>query len=284
MTVASRPGLGATRFGLPRLARGARRLLPDPLAIVGLLGLFVLWYVAHYVIGKYMPPPHDVLSAGAVHLVHSDYFVGLGLPPGGYMPHLMSTTFTVLVGVALGGLIGTMSGLMSARSSIVLQVMEPIVSVLGTVPILVAAPFFLIWFGIAASSKIILVAFYSAVVLHIYAFRAIGHVNPRYVEYALTLGASRQRAFWRVSLPAAVPELFGGIRTAFGAAWGLAAIAELLGALRGIGRVIIASWGVYDVTIMMAGILWLGIIAMILDALIVAARAYLTRWAPTSTA
>jgi taurine transport system permease protein len=80
-----------------------------------------------------------------------------------------------------------------------------------------------------------------------------------------------------------VPELFGGFRTAFGSAWGLAAIAELLGALRGIGRVIIASWGVFDITIMMAGILWLGIIAMIIDAGIVALRGYVTRWSDTQS-
>lgn len=251
---------------------------PDPLAIIGLAGLIVLWYLAHAVIGKFMPPPHAVISAGLVNFFESDYFIGLGLPAGGYLPHLVSTTVTVLIGVVLGGLIGTITGLLAARSHVAFQIFDPIVSILGTVPILVAAPFFLIWFGLAASTKIILVGFYTAVVLHIYAYRAIGHVNPRLVEYARTLGASEHRAFWLVSLPACVPELFGGLRTAFGSAWGLAAIAELLGALRGIGRVIIASWGVFDVTIMMAGILWLGIIAMLLDAGIVALRNYVTRW------
>lgn len=273
---------GSLRPALPRRAPAwLVRLRPDPLIFIGLGGLMLAWYLAHAAIGTYMPPPHVVIGAGFQHLFESDYFVGLGLPAGGYVPHLVSTTATVLLGVAIGGAIGTLTGLLSARSNVVLQIMDPVVSILGTVPILVAAPFFLIWFGLAASTKIILVAFYSAVVLHIYAYRAIGHVHPSYVEYALTLGASRSRAFWRVSLPACVPELFGGLRTAFGAAWGLAAIAELLGALRGIGRVIITSWGVYDVTIMMAGILWIGVIAMVLDAAIVALRSAMTRWAQT---
>jgi ABC-type nitrate/sulfonate/bicarbonate transport system permease component len=84
--------------------------------------------------------------------------------------------------------------------------------------------------------------------------------------------------FANVSFPACVPEIFGGIRTAFASAWGLAAIAELLGALRGVGRALIAFWGVFDVAAMMASILWLGIIATVLDALIVALRRYATRW------
>lgn len=273
----AKPDLGPIR------GTTARAWRPDPLAIIGVAGLVLLWYLGHAVIGKFMPPPHTVIAAGFFHLFESDYFIGLGLPPGGYLPHLISTTTTVLLGVVIGGLLGIVTGLLSARSFVALQIFDPIVSILGTVPILVAAPFFLIWFGLAASTKVVLVGFYTAVVLHIYAYRAIGHVNPTLIEYARTLGASERRAFWQVALPACIPELFGGLRTAFGSAWGLAAIAELLSALKGIGRVIIASWGVFDITIMMAGILWLGIIAMLLDAGIVVLRNHLVRWADTKS-
>jgi ABC-type nitrate/sulfonate/bicarbonate transport system permease component len=237
-----------------------------------------VWYGAHLTIGRYMPAPHTVVAVGFANLFDSFYFTGLGLPAGGYLPHLLSTTKTVLIGVLIGGLIGTVTGFGAATSGVVRKIMDPIVSILGTVPILVAAPFFLIWFGLAASSKIILVGFYSGVVLHIYAFRSVAHVNPRYGEYARTLGADRLRVFRRVTVPATVPELFGGLRTAFASAWGLAAIAELMGALYGVGRVIIATWGVYDVTAMLAGILWLGIIAMALDALLVLGRGWVLRW------
>jgi ABC-type nitrate/sulfonate/bicarbonate transport system permease component len=252
--------------------------LVDPLAILGCALFIGLWYVAHFAIARYMPAPHEVLYMGVANLFESFYFTGLGLPPGGYLPHLISTTRTVLIGVAVGGAIGTMTGLAAAESAVARKIMDPIVSILGTVPILVAAPFFLIWFGLAPASKIILVGLYSAVVLHIFAFRSVGHVNPRYGEYARTLGGSPLTVFRRVTVPAVVPELFGGLRTAFGAAWGLAAIAELMGALHGVGRVIIATWGVYDITAMLAGIIWLGIIAMVLDAAIVVARRWVLRW------
>ena len=68
-------------------------------------------------------------------------------------------------------------------------------------------------------------------VLHIYAERSLDNLNPRFREYAETLGAGRRLTLWAVVLPGVLPELFGGFRTALGAAWGLATIAELLGAL-----------------------------------------------------
>ncbi len=253
--------------------------MPDPLAIVGFVLLLALWQLAHYAVGKYFPPPLAVAKAAVTHFSSSRYFTGLGLPAGGYVPHLVSTTITVFFGVLAGAVVGSATGLASALMPVARQIFAPIVSILGTVPILVAAPFFLIWFGLAESSKVILVAFYSAVVLHIYAERSVRNLNPRYREYAGTLGADPRLTFRAVVLPAVMLELFGGLRTALGAGWGLAAIAELLGALYGVGRVIIATWAVYDVAAMMAGILMLAIIATAMDGLLVLLRRWVTRWA-----
>jgi ABC-type nitrate/sulfonate/bicarbonate transport system permease component len=262
--------------------RGAaswRRLLPDPLSLLGFVLLLGLWQLAHYGVGNYFPSPLAVARAAVVNFSASHYFTGLGLPEGGYLPHLLSTTLTVLAGITVGGVIGTATGLASAANGTARQIFAPLVAILGTVPILVAAPFFLIWFGLAESSKVILVGFYSGVVLHIYAERSLDNLNPRFREYAETLGAGRRLTLWAVVLPGVLPELFGGFRTALGAAWGLATIAELLGALHGVGRVIIATWAVYDIAAMMAAILMLALIATVLDSTVMALRRWVTRWA-----
>lgn len=249
------------------------------MALLGFALFLGLWQLAHYGVGRYFPPPLAVAEAAVVNFAASRYFAGLGLPEGGYLPHLVSTTITIFFGVLAGALVGTATGLASALGRVAAQIFSPIVSILGTVPILVAAPFFLIWFGLAESSKLILVGFYSAVVLHIYAERSVRNLNPRYREYAGTLGADGRLAFQAVVLPAVMLEIFGGLRTALGAGWGLAAIAELLGALHGVGRVIIATWAVYDVAAMMAGILMLAVIATAMDGLVVLLRRWVTRWA-----
>ena len=251
------------------------------LNLVG-VALFLLgWQGAHVLVGQYLPPPAVVIQAAYQNLWSSPHFVGLGLPAGGYWPHLVSTTGTAILGYDIGGLVGAASGLVSAHSSTAFQITRPLVGVLGTVPIPVASPFFfLIWFGVSDTAKIILVCLYSAVVLHLYALRAVEHLHPSFQEYARTLGAGPRRIFFWVSLPGCMPELFGGLRTALGAAWGLAAITELLGTDRGIGRVIITTWGVQDITLMMAGLLLLCLVALAADALLMAARRHVTRWMP----
>lgn len=255
----------------------------DPTKLVGVGVFFAVWYLGHFFIGPYLPMPHVVIGTALQNLVSSTYFVGIGLPEGGYFPHLVSTTRTALLGCLLGGTIGILSGLLSAHSMVIYQITRPIAAFLGTIPILVAAPFFLIWFGVSDMAKIVLVAFYSAVALHINALRAVEILPPHYIDYARTLGARPDTVFWRISFPGSVPQLFGGLRNALGAAWGLAAITEILGTQHGLGRVIIATWSVQDITTMMGGLFLLSLIAVVADAILMAARARALRWADTDT-
>ena len=100
----------------------------------------------------------------------------------------------------------------------------------GTVPILIAAPFLLIWFGVGRASAVSLVAFYVAVILYLFAERAARNLDPDLREFCAD---ARRRtgaaSFATSSSRATVPEILGGFRIALAGAWGLEAVAELLG-------------------------------------------------------
>jgi ABC-type nitrate/sulfonate/bicarbonate transport system permease component len=251
---------------------------------IGLLGIAIaiaIWELAAEAMGRYFPAPLAVLDNALGNFAGSRYLRSLGLPEGGYLPHLLYTTRTVIVGVLAGFTLGLVSGFASWRWRVADEVIDPVISIFGTLPIIVAAPFFLIWFGLVAFAQIILVAFYTFMILHVFVLRAARNVDVKYIESARTLGAGGATIFRAVILPAALPEIFGGIRVAFASAWGLACIAELLGAQYGVGRVIVSLAAVYDVVGMMALVVLLGLIAVVLDGVIVAVRAYVTRWAQT---
>ena len=74
------------------------------------VALFLLgWQGADVLVGQYLPPPAVVIQAAYQNLWSCPHFVGLGLPAGGYWPHLVSTTGTAILGCAIGGLVGTAS-------------------------------------------------------------------------------------------------------------------------------------------------------------------------------
>jgi ABC-type nitrate/sulfonate/bicarbonate transport system permease component len=267
---------GAVGWGRWRFAR-----VIDPVGILGIVLTMALWYLIAWLVGKNVPFPHQVIENAAGSLFSSDYLPGIGLPRGGYFPHLAYTFRNVMIGGGIGAVVGILSGLLSFESRIADQITDPIVSLLGTVPIVVAAPFFLLWFGISASSQIALVAFYTAIVLHVFTFRGVSNQPAYFQEYAATLGAPKRLTFFVVRLPGALPEIFGGLRIALGAAWGLAAVTEMLGANFGTGRVIVALRSVYDLTGIVTVVVLLGIIAAVMDGLLQLLRSWATRWAAT---
>jgi ABC-type nitrate/sulfonate/bicarbonate transport system permease component len=135
----------------------------------------------------------------------------------------------------------------------------------GTVPILVAAPFLLIWFGVGRSSAVCLVIFYVTVILYLFAQRAASNLNPIYEEFARTLGATQRRIVVDLLIPATVPEILGGLRIALAGAWGLEAVSELLGSQEGVGKVLEVLAGATDAEGIMANLLMLGLVAVIID-------------------
>jgi len=252
------------------------------ISALGLALTIALWEFAAQSLGRYFPSPLAAVGNIVDNFGDSRYLRSLGLPQGGYLPHLIYTTRTVVVGVILGCALGLAAGLASFRWRVAEQAIDPIITIFGTLPILVAAPFFLIWFGLVPAAQIILVTFYTFMVFYVYVLRAARNVDIKYLEYARTLGARDGLSFRKVIVPAALPEAFGGLRVAFSAAWGLAAIAELLGAQFGVGRAIVSLAAVYDVTGILALILLVGLCALVLDGLLVLLRAYLTRWSATA--
>ena len=81
-----------------------------------------------------------------------------------------------------------------------------------------------------------------------------------------------------VLIPATVPQILGGLRIALAGAWGLEAIAELLGAQQGMGKIIEVLAGATDVEGIMAALLLLGVAAIMADALAASAVARLAPW------
>jgi len=255
----------------------ARRI--DVLGLLGLLLFVVLWQLLTYVIPRFsLPTPLDVARRVVEDFILADYLVAYGLPATGLLDSMLYTTTNVLIAVVIGGAVGTVFGLIAARFELARAILDPVTMTAGTVPILVLAPFFLIWFGIGRVSSVLLVVIYVAVILYIYAQRAADNLDPVYEDAAYTLGASRRRAVWDVLIPGTVPQILGGIRIALAGAWGLEAIAELLGSQHGIGKIVQVLAGSTDILGIFAALLVLGVVAVLFDALAALLFSHLAGW------
>lgn len=271
------PRLRSSRTGLLRWARSV-----DVFGLLGLVLLVVSWWLVTRVVSRTaVPLPQDVFRRVGEDFFGAPELALYGVGQNGLLDSMIYTVENVLFAVAVGGTIGTLAGLSSARIRIVREVIDPIVLTAGTIPILVTAPFFLIWFGVGRASGVLLVVLYVSTILYIFAQRAADNLDPVFEDAARTLGASRRHMTRDVLIPGTVPEILGGVRIALAGAWGLEAIAELLGLPNGIGKIIQVLAQQTDAEGIMAALVFLGAVAVVFDGLTAAGFRWLTRWSRT---
>jgi sulfonate transport system permease protein len=153
--------------------------------------------------------------------------------------HSSLTLFRLLLGLTLGAIGGTGLGLLLSWSPIVRRLSAAPLHVLRMCPLLAVVPLFQFWFGTSNQGAILFIAYGVGVIYLVGTINAISNVPNRYVEYALTLGASRLRIYTSIVLPAILPELFSSIFVTLGLAWSAVIGAEYVGVDSGIGRMII---------------------------------------------
>jgi ABC-type nitrate/sulfonate/bicarbonate transport system permease component len=253
---------------------------PILLQVLGFFIAVALWAAFARYKGITVPTPGAVVRDVRDNFVNSAYLEAHNFGSG-YWYDVLYTTKNVLLGVSLGTAIGVSLGLISIPVPVVSQVLNPIAATFGAAPIFVAAPFFLIWFGVVATAQVLMVTFYTALLLYIFSRRAAENVPVEYVESAWSLGAGRFDVFRLVYVPGTVPELIGGFRIALAGAWGLEAIAELLGAQHGVGFLINYYAAVYGMVGMVSLTLLLGCVAIVFDGLVVLGSRVLLRWTAT---
>jgi ABC-type nitrate/sulfonate/bicarbonate transport system permease component len=245
---------------------------------VALVGLWWVVTALGLVDPVFLPPPNQVAQAIADNLFASTYIENYNLGSGGIAGSMVYTITNIVIALVISCVAGTVLGLVSARLDLVRAVLDPIMLTVGTLPVLVTAPFFLIWFATDRSAQVLLLLVYQVTIIYLFTQRAVGNLDPIYESAARTLGASRGKILRDVYLVGTLPEMLGGIRIALAGAWGLEAIAELLGAPEGIGRIIQALGGASDVPTIMATILVLAIVAVGVDAIVAGVFGYITRW------
>lgn len=277
-SLASHGPTKSARRGLlgPQLPRRLGDLL------LGLIGLALLiaawWLLSTQMQAVQLPAPDVVWQAMWNNLWEMPALSYATFQSGGIADGLVYTTQNVFIGVGLGLALGLATGLLMGRVRIADGLLEPVLVMLGTVPVLIMLPFIVTWFGTARLAQTGLVIFFTFVTIAAVVRNAVGNVAGSYEQSATALGATRSMVLRDVVLPAIVPEILGAVRVCFAAGWGFEAIAEILGAQHGIGR-IIQTMGTQSATPeLMASVLWLAVVAVLVDGLLVLIGRWAIRW------
>lgn len=186
--------------------------------------------------------------------------------------------YRVLLGFALGSIVGIPLGYAMGLNGWFRGWFDPIVEFMRPVPPLALIPLIIIWFGIWETGKISLLFLAALWIMVIAARSGVSGVRISKVHAAYSLGASKSQLLWKVIVPNSLPEIFTGARVAMGVCWGTVVAAELVAAEKGAGKMIIAASKFQNTDIVIMGIILIGIIGYGIDILMRVAEGYLVPW------
>ncbi|MFX4299464.1 MULTISPECIES: ABC transporter permease [Roseobacteraceae] len=192
--------------------------------------------------------------------------------------HLSYSLFRVIVGFALGALVGIPLGYAMGLSNWFRGWFDPIVEFMRPVPPLALIPLVIIWAGIGEQGKIILLFLAALWIMAIGARSGVSGVKITKVHAAYSLGASKWQILRHVIIPNSLPEIFTAARVAMGVCWGTVVAAELVAAEKGVGKMIVAASKFQDTDIVLMGIILIGIIGFGIDMLMRWAERVLVPW------
>lgn len=107
---------------------------------------------------------------------------------------------------------------------------------------------------------------------------ALDGIPTEYLKIARNLGTSRIRMWWYIRLPAIIPGTMTAIRMSFFGAWMAVLAGEMAGLNSGLGYMIIMAQQMYNMKLVMIGILTIGFIGFVIDRLLLLINARLLRW------
>ena len=206
---------------------------PVPIRIAigaGLIAVILLvwWFVTRGDATTAIVSPSKLPSPGAV-------FGSLGALAGNLGGAVVETLKRVFLGVLLASVVGIVLGVFAGTNRAIGSAVAPVVIFLRSIPMGAMLPLMLMLFATGEEMKVMFIFF--AIVAFVFSdtVKAISIVPERYVETALTLGASNRQILFKVLIPLALPDIVTSLRFLFGLALGYVMIAEAIATSTGIG-------------------------------------------------
>jgi NitT/TauT family transport system permease protein len=196
--------------------------------------------------------------------------------------HLWVTLLETVLAFAIGTSAGLGMGMWLALSPMAAAIFDPYIKGLNSMPRVILAPIFAVWFGLGIASKVALGFTLVFFIVFFNVYQGVREVSPTVLANARMLGANQRHLLRHVYLPSAMSWVFSSLHTSVGLAFVGAVVGEYLGSSRGVGYLILQAEGTFDINTVMAGILVLTAFALVLDWIVGIGERRLMKWQPRS--
>lgn len=200
-----------------------KRIIPWIIPIV----IILIWQMVtmnEWVSTRLVPAPLTVLTSFYNLIVSGELFY-----------HMKISLARALIGLAIGGGIGFILGIVNGLSRFSYLFTDTSLQMIRNIPNLALIPLVIVWFGIDEGAKIFLVAIGVMFPIYINTLHGIKNIDAGMIEMGRMYKLKGWKLFKEILLPGALPSIFVGLRYALGIMWITLIVAETIATSRGVG-------------------------------------------------
>lgn len=221
-----------------------------------------------------LPPPSETIP----YLLQGPAPAGIGSQRTTFLGAIVDTLSRVAIGYLLGIFAAMVLGALIVRYKPLRYLCYPIVQTLAPVSPVAWIPFAIALVGIGSPAAVFVVFMAIFGSMTVSAVAAFDGVPAEMLKVGRSLGTSGGRMWTRVIIPAAAPSLMVMARMSFFAAWMAVLAGEMAGINSGLGYLIILGQQMYNMKLVMVGIITIGILGFIIDRLLLLIQRRLLWW------
>lgn len=204
------------------------------LGLVPIIVLLAIWWYATSGPAEYravsptiLPSPVEVLSSAPELVNRRELF-----------HHARVSLVRVAAGFGAAVVVVVPLAVLMGAFGLPRSMFAPVTTASGYIPIATLVPLTMAWFGTDEKQKIVFLAMAFAVYLLPMVLKAVDNVPEVYLRTSYTLGSSRLQTIFKVLIPVAMPDIWHGMRLAFGVGWTYLVLAEVVDMQYGLGALV----------------------------------------------
>jgi sulfonate transport system permease protein len=191
---------------------------------------------------------------------------------------IRASVFIIAQAFLYGASLGVGLGFAAGLSRRVELFFSGTINTLRHIPSVAWIPLVVVWLGLGAPAKIVVLAKSIFIPVFLNTLQAIRGVDQNFIELAQALKLSRWQLIRRVVFPAILPVVMVTLRYSVGLSWALVVIAEGISGLEGLGFLIFRAQNLLMTDQLLVCMVLIGFIGYVLDRLLYLAQRRLLRW------
>ncbi|WP_248926053.1 ABC transporter permease [Paenibacillus hamazuiensis] len=200
------------------------------------------------------------------------------LTSGRLWNNIYASLFRVIGGFLLGLIAAIPVAFLMGWYRTLRGLIEPWIQFFRTIPPIALIPLVIVAQGVGEGAKITVIFVATFLVMVISIYQGVRNVDPTLIKAARVLGATDRAIFLEVVVPASFPYILVGVRLGLASAWTTLVAAELTGASKGLGNMIMEAGLYFRMDLIILGIVVIGLIGYAMDKGVLYLERKLTGW------